>query len=49
MENNIANYINFWQKKWRGTFNQDLYIAYLIAKQNRNHENEKGIRKNLGK
>ena len=47
MENSIANYMKFWQKKWRGTFNQELYIEYLIAKQKKNHENEKRIRKNL--
>mgnify|MGYP003624477581 FL=1 len=35
MATNIADYIQYWEDKWRGSFDKDLYIQYLIAKQKR--------------
>lgn len=32
----IEECIKYWENQWRGTFNRDLYILYLIAKQNKN-------------
>ncbi len=40
METNIADWIAYWDH-----FNRDLYIAYLIAKQN--NESQERIRENL--
>lgn len=36
MATNIADWLDYWEAQWRGSFNKDLYIQYLIAKQNKN-------------
>jgi hypothetical protein len=38
MATNIADWLDYWENQWRGSFDKDLYIAYLIAKQNKDDE-----------
>jgi hypothetical protein len=44
MGTNIADWIAYWDN-----FDKDLYIRYLIAKQNQENESENGDRENLGR